>query len=174
VLRLLPEACTVTSSCHDLLFPRREDSRGNRSNKKKKKPFSVSGYVGKCEEIKEHVYDVTPGKNGFDSFAKTTREIGKHIARTVKDAGDFRTAMDPENLGFPTLAPPTDPADVNNILVMERWKMAYKAYSDSAEQRTKATSQTFAIMLGQCSPTVIDRLKASNQWAANRSLFNQN
>jgi hypothetical protein len=145
-----------------------EDRSNERSNKtkKKKKSFTLasSGFTGKCEDIKDHIYDVTPGKSGFDAFAKTTREIGEYIARTVKDAGEFRTAMDPENLGFSPLVPPADPTDVGNLLLLKRWELAFKTYHDALERRNKATSQAFAIVLGQCSPTVIDRIKASNQW----------
>jgi hypothetical protein len=149
--------------------PSGEDDWGSRTYRKKKKKLLVpvtSGYVGKCKDIKAHVYDVTPGKSGFDAFAKTTREIGEYIAQTVKDAGEFWPAMDPENLGFTALVLPPDPDDLTNVLMMECWKMAFKHYSNTTKQHTKATSQAFAIVLGQCSPTVIDRLRASNQWAA--------
>jgi hypothetical protein len=59
-----------------------EGDRGSRNYRKKKKSLVpvTSGYVGKCEDLKGHVYDVTPGKSGFDAFAKTTREIGEYIA----------------------------------------------------------------------------------------------
>jgi hypothetical protein len=74
----------------------RDDERGTsgtkKKNKKNKKPSSSSdssGFVGKCSDIKDHVFDVSPGKNGFDIFAITTREIGEYIARTVKDGGEF-------------------------------------------------------------------------------------
>jgi hypothetical protein len=138
--------------------PTADGDRGSINYRKKKKSLApvTSGYVGKCEDLKGHVYDVTPGKSGFDAFAKTTHEIGEYIARTVKDAGEFRSAMDPENLGFATLAIPPDPDDLTNVLMMERWKMVYKHYSNAAKRRTKATSQAFAIVLGQCSPTMID------------------
>jgi hypothetical protein len=48
----------------------------------------VSAYEGKCEGKKQHVYDVVPGKNGFDVFAKTTTEIG-FIAQTVLNGGEL-------------------------------------------------------------------------------------
>jgi hypothetical protein len=120
-----------------------EDERGNQwKKKKKKKQFTdgQSGYAGKSDDLKTFVYDVSPGKSGFDSFAKTTREIGEYIARTVKDAGEFRTAMDPENLGFAPLIPPADlaNADATNLMAVERWKLNYKTYHDAQERRSKA------------------------------------
>ena len=135
----------------------RDKDRGTKKKKKKKAFFTVSSsFVGKCEDIKEHVYDVTPGKSGFNVFAKTTRKVGKYIARTIKDGSDFCTAMDPEDLGFAILAPPADPIDENNTMQVKRWEIAYKTHNDATDCRAKATGQAFAIVLRQCSPTVID------------------
>jgi hypothetical protein len=119
------------------------DEDGKR--KKKKKQFGnghiVSSYVGKCEEIKNSVYDVTPGSSGFDSFARTTRDITLHIASTLKLAGEFCTMMDPESLGFPVLVAPADP-DINNFMEIKRWEVAFNIYnkpsrssSDSARRQ---------------------------------------
>jgi hypothetical protein len=117
-----------------------EEARGNQSRKKKKKHFgssdTQSGYTGKCDELKAYVYDVSPGKSGFETFAKTTIEIGQYIARTIKEAGEFRTAMDPDNLGFATLTAPADPIDPTNVMQMERWKVEYKEYKNALDLST--------------------------------------
>ena len=147
------------------------DEDGKKKKKKKKKHGAghiTSSFIGKCDEIKQHVYDVSPG-NGFDTFAKTTREIGEHIARTVKNAGEFRTAMDPEKFGFAKLVVPADPIDPTNVMEVKKWEVSFKKYNDAVEQRAKATSQAFAIILGQCSPTVVDRLKANDMWTSVRT-----
>jgi hypothetical protein len=60
----------------------------------------ISTYKGKCKELMGHVYDVVPGKNGFNTFAKTTTEIGQYIAHTVPSASEFALVMRPDNLGF--------------------------------------------------------------------------
>jgi hypothetical protein len=117
--------------------------------------------LGKCEEIKAHVFDVTPGKNGFDVFAKTTREIGEYMARNVKDGGEFCVALDPENLGFSIIAPPPDPCNVLNHMEIKRWEMAFRTFTDTTERSTKAMGQGFAIILGQCSTTIVDRIKSN-------------
>jgi hypothetical protein len=61
------------------------EGAGRQKLRKKKKYHapSVSVYEGKCEDIKQHLYDVVLGKNRFDIFAKTTTKIGKYIAHTV-------------------------------------------------------------------------------------------
>jgi hypothetical protein len=55
-----------------------DDKNCNKKNRDKYRGKSVaflsSVFVGKCEAIKTHVFDVTPGKNRFDVSPKTTRE----------------------------------------------------------------------------------------------------
>ena len=100
----------------------RDDERhvGNKKKSKNRNKASqslVSAFIGKCEDIKEHVYDAIPGRNGFDVFVKTTREIGEYIAPSIKDGGESRVALDPEDLGFTTLTAPIDPP--NNVTAMD-------------------------------------------------------
>jgi hypothetical protein len=82
----------------------------------------------KCEMIKEHVYDVVPGKNVFDVFAKATMEIRAYIASNVFTGGEFRLVMRPDNLGFPAVNPPADPINPTDVMQMKRWEAASKKY----------------------------------------------
>jgi hypothetical protein len=136
----------------------------SRRKLRKKKRFNlpaVSAYEGKCEEIKHHVYDVVPGKNGFDIFAKTTTEIGEYIARTVPNAGEFTLVMRPDELGFPVIPVPPLPTVRNDLIELEVWRMANKRYNDLLEKQEENKWRAYAIVWGQCSPTVQDRVKAS-------------
>jgi hypothetical protein len=150
---------------------------GNTGSKKKKhikkKKFAqrAGTFEGRCEAIKHHVYDVTPGKNGFDVFSKTTTEIGQYIALTVANAGEFTLVMRPDNLGFPTIMAPAAPADRNDLVEVELWREANKRYNKAVEQREENQKRAYAIVWGQCSPTVQDRVKASaNYMAINTNL----
>jgi hypothetical protein len=80
----------------------------------------VTAYKGKCNKLKGHVYDVVPGKNGFDTFTKTTTEIGQYIACTVLNAGEFALIMRPDNLGFLTIPEPAVPQDQNDLIELEK------------------------------------------------------
>jgi hypothetical protein len=134
--------------------------------KKKKQNYAVgSSYIGKCDEIKEHVYNVGPTKS-LDLFAKTTREIGEYLACTIKNSAEFCTAFDPEDLGFDTIVQPPKPEDINNPVLVKRWEFAYKTYHDQVERRRTASSQAFAVVLGQCSPAVVDQVRAHEDWEA--------
>jgi hypothetical protein len=67
-------------------------------------------------QLKGHVYDAIPGKNGFDNFAKTTTEIGEYIARTVLNVGEFGLVMHPDNLSFPVIPGQPLPVDQNDLI----------------------------------------------------------
>jgi hypothetical protein len=53
---------------------------------------------------------------------------------------------------------PPEPEDINNPLMVKRWEFAYKTYYDQVQRRAVASGQAFAVVLGQCSPAVIDRV----------------
>jgi hypothetical protein len=49
---------------------------------------------------------------------------------------------------------------MNNLVLMERWQYDYKLYKDKVEKWGIATGMAYAIVLGQCSPALINRLEA--------------
>ena len=98
-------------------------------------------------------------------FVKTTREIAEHVSSKLKDASEFRNAMDPDNLVFDGLTPPVL-GDAPTLTDIEIWKIDYKSYSEAVKRRELLVGQVFAIVLGQCSPTVVDRLKSNGTWDA--------
>jgi hypothetical protein len=120
------------------------DNHGDRRRKqhKKKKNFAqrASTFEGKCEAIKQHVYDVTPGRIGFDVFAKTTTKIGQYIASNVVNAGEFTLVMRPDNLGFPTIVPLATPHNRNDFVAVELWKEANKQYNKLVQQQSYGVS----------------------------------
>jgi hypothetical protein len=130
-----------------------ESDRTHRKKKKKHLYLVGSSYVGKCKEIKEHIYNVGPTKS-LNLFA-TTQEIGEYLARTIKNGAEFRNAFDPEDLGFDTIVQPPEPQDINNPVLVKQWEYAYKTYYDQVERCRTASGQAFAVVLGQCSPLSI-------------------
>jgi hypothetical protein len=124
--------------------------------KKKFHVLSVSTYEGKCEEIKHHAYNIVPGKNEFDVFAKTTTTIGEYIVWTVPNTGEFMLIMRPEKSGFPVIPVPPLPAVRNDLIKLEVWHIANKQYN-----RPKNKWSAYTIVWGQCSPTVQYHMKAS-------------
>jgi hypothetical protein len=121
--------------------------------KEEEKTFHSNSYrlKGKCEELKAHVYNVIPGKNGLDFFAKTTTEIGQYIACTVLNGGEFALIVHPDNLSFPVMPAPPLPADQNDVIEVKIWKAANKQHNDLMEKRDENQRQVYAMAWGQCS-----------------------
>ena len=161
---MIPTTVTSGLTLPSETSDRQSGGRGKNKKNRKQSSGTSPSYMGKCSDIKEHVYDVNAGKSGFDVFVRTTREIAEYVSSNLKDASEFRTAMDPDTLAFIPLRAPEDLAADATLMGIEKWKIAYKDFSDATKRRELLLGQVFAIVIGQCSPTVVDRLKASDSW----------
>ena len=126
---------------------------------------SCSSYEGKQAKINDHIYDVGGIRGGNDLFDKTTREIVDFVSRSIKGGGEFQTAMDPDILGFQPLIDPPFPDDDADELELERWKLQIHQIDERQAVQDEVTRQVFAIVKGQFSPTVVDRIEASHDWS---------
>jgi hypothetical protein len=118
-----------------------------------------SKFEGKCPELKKSVYDVVTGK---DTFVQTTREIAKYVGREFDDAGEFRMGM--VEMALRPLEEPAPPADPNQVVEFELWKMARRTYEKQAEARHRNSSRVYALILGQCSQALRNRMEANEEW----------
>ena len=75
-------------------------------------------------------------------------------------------AMDLDDLGFQLLIDLPFPDDNADELKLERWKLQIRCIDMRQAIRDEVTRQVFAIVKGQCSPTVVDRIEASHDWSA--------
>ena len=129
----------------------RHNSKRNKKNGPSVTPTST--FTGKCEDIKEYVYDSVPGKNGFDVFVKTTREISEYIARTVKDAGEFRVALDPEVLAFTPLTEPTlADGDNNNTMLVKNGRLSTGSFLTLLSAATRPSAKPLQLCWANVHP----------------------
>jgi hypothetical protein len=104
-------------------------SRGSqRRRNKNRRANREQKFEGKCANLKNSVYDVVTGK---DTFAKTTREIAEYVGREFDDAGEFRTGM--VEMQLRPLDEPVPPANPNQMVEFELWKMARRTYEKQLE-----------------------------------------
>jgi hypothetical protein len=116
-------------------------------------------FEGKCSEIKNSVYDMLSGK---DTFAKTTREIAEYVSREFDDAGEFRTGM--VEMRLPLLTEPPPPAD-DTPINFELWKMmAQRTFEKQTEARRRNSTRVYALVIGQCSQALRNRMEANERW----------
>ena len=128
-------------------------------------------FQGNCDALKEHVFDSSSStRSGAELFTKTTRAIAEYVAAEFKDAGEFRLAL--PDLAFTPLVEPiegTSGVDANGNRIPTRrdekiWDIEYAQYVKDKHNREKNMSKVFALILGQCGPSVRDRLEADRSW----------
>ncbi|KAG7353502.1 hypothetical protein IV203_002857 [Nitzschia inconspicua] len=139
-------------------FSSRRNNNGNGITNGSTNPVT---FQGNCKDLAGHLY-ILDGEE--DLFIKTTRAIGEYIAARFKDAGEFRLAMDPENLGFEELEEPKDPDDSAYGVVLKCWEIALKSYQDAKQTRISNQKKAFSLILGQCSQAVRSRLRSCKSW----------
>ena len=138
---------------------RRRPPRGPRSQRPGK-----GGFQGRVSELKGFVYDVLPYKNG-KVFTRVTKEIAEYAAREYTGAGEFRQAM--QDLQFqPLRRPEWSPINANapTLPETEDFKLRYKEYCDKATKREENMKKVFALVLGQCTQAMVDRLESMSEF----------
>ena len=135
---------------------RRKDKRSNPSKRSSK-------FKGKCEDIKECIYEIS--SSGSDSFTKTNREVAECVGRAITGAGELRAAMIDLRMGDELEpVPPDDPNAPDFAIRVETWREDRKAWARRTENRLKVKQQIFPIVLGQCDPAVRSRIEAAADW----------
>ena len=143
------------------------NSRRRRHKKKNEDAIRSSGFTGSTDSIKDHVYDVGPKSK--DQFSTTTKEIAGFIARTVTHGGEFLNALDPDVLGFTPIDEPLAPTGEATQIQFQIWQVKYKRFEQMEANRKEASANAFAIIIGQCADTVMDRLEAQPTFTSLKS-----
>ena len=136
------------------------NQRSNNRSRRNNTSSTQTRFEGSCEDLKGSVYDVTTGK---DTFLKTTRKIAEYVGREYTDAGEYRLAM--INLNLPALVEPQLPTDVTNVMAVELWKLARRAYDKKVDARDRNEQRIYSLTLGQCSQALRNRMEAHREWA---------
>jgi hypothetical protein len=128
-------------------------------------------FEGKTPGLKGYTYDIQQqgsGSNNADDFVRTTQEISEWIARNYVDGGaDVSNAINPTKLEFDPFPPPiADPATTATAVEMIIWELELKQRRHEEVRRKQLSNVAYAIVLGQCSQAVRDRIEASHQWTA--------
>ena len=73
-------------------------------------------------------------------------------------------AMNLNDLGSEDIEEPDDPKDGATVIQMEKQKTKYKNWDYLTSKRTEATKAAYAIIIGQCSDSVKDKMKTYQTW----------
>ena len=99
--------------------------------------------------------------SGKDTFAKTTREIAEYVGHEFDDTGKFRTGM--VEMRLTPLTEPMAPTAGDQV-AFELWKMARRSYEKQTEAHCRNSYRVYALVLGQCSQALQNRMEASENW----------
>ena len=92
------------------------------------------------------------------------REIAEYVGCEFDDAGEFRTGM--VELQLSLLIKPAPPTNVDQVVKFELWKMARHTYEKQLKARCHNSARVYALVIGQCSQALRNRMEANNQWSA--------
>ena len=138
------------------------ERRRHRGPRNPRSGNQTNSFQGKEEKLKGHVFDVLPYKSG-KLFPKVPREIAEYAGRKYPTAGDFRIAMEelePVQLDKPEWTPAVPTAPM--LPEQEEYKLAMKEYYDKKIKTESTAKRIYALVIGQCSPAMKDRLEGSH------------
>ena len=159
-----PDAVQSTSASPQRMSDRRQNytqgqRRGPRRNNARPQRFQ-----GKTQDpiLRKHIFDVGTIKKSHDLFVTTAKEIGEYISREYNDAGEFRNAFIDLHYAE-VLTEPERPTATNQFTILI-WTEEMKEYRKKLRNRKKNEEKAFPLLLGQCSPTIVQRIEATQRW----------
>ena len=143
------------------------DSADTRRNRRRQSGRSHNRTVqarfkSSVEGLEDAVYDSGLPNSSQDLFTTTTERLGEYVAKTYDHAGEFRTGL--MNLAFPSLKKPPDPGKDPTFAQQQEYKSDYENWNKAKQRRSHNMQRVFALILGQCSDTIKNRIRSDQQW----------
>jgi hypothetical protein len=136
-------------------------AKGSRSRFHQKVP--AVGFEGKCDGLKGHVYDCANAAKAADMYTKTTREIAEYIGREYKYSAVLVKGI--EILAEPSIPKPDDLPDGASALDRRIWEKRVDKMIEQEERLKDTTSRAYALVWGQCSDALREKVKAHKDYA---------
>ena len=111
----------------------------------KEEPFE-----GERADLKGAVFDLTENKS---YFAETCRKISVYVGRNLKDAMDYRLAL--QGRDMPAIEAPQRPPFGAPDEDFKEYEERRKRYWDRLDKRRIRGGQVYSLLCGQCSPTLM-------------------
>lgn len=123
------------------------------------KKAPLKKFEGRCEELKEHVYDFTNPKDTANSFTTTTEEIAEYVGRNYKQGNYIKRAI--EQMTPATLAMPADLAQGASETAKEIWRQEISAYVKKKEILGTYMQNAYSLIYGQCSEGIQAKIEST-------------
>jgi len=96
-------------------------------------------------------------------FVQMTRDIAEYVARKFKDTGKFCKGM--VELYLPELDEPDKLDQTAMPINIKSWEMDLKEHRKKVEARKTNSDLVYALILGQCSQAMRNRLDMHKSWS---------
>jgi hypothetical protein len=120
-------------------------------------------FEGRCNDLKGYIYDCANTAKAADMYTKTTREIIEYIGCTFKYSSDLVKGM--ESLVEPKIEEPEELPKDATALEKQKWDKRVDKLIDQKKWLKDATSQAYAIVWGQCSDALREKVKAHKDFS---------
>mmetsp|Transcript_23769 Transcript_23769/g.34048 ORF Transcript_23769/g.34048 Transcript_23769/m.34048 type:complete len:413 (+) Transcript_23769:112-1350(+) len=122
-------------------------------------------FKGEADSLKGFYYDVSGPKMG-ETFAKVTERIGRHVVTELDVDPAYQNGL--SELSLPIITAPVKPQRLTDGSYDELDMADYKADRDEhkkdLKQRKLDEGKVFAVIIGQCTPTMKDRIHTETDW----------
>ena len=159
-----PDAVQSASSSPQRTSDRRQNYTQGQRRGPRRNNTCPQRFQGKTQDpiLRKHIFDVGTILKSQDLFGTTAKEIGEYISREYDDAGEFRNAF--IDLRYAeVLTKPERPTATDQFTILI-WTEEMKEYRKKLRNRKKNEEKAFPLLLGQCTPTIVQRIEASQRW----------
>jgi Zinc knuckle len=144
--------------------PSDDKSKANNDNKGRgfRRGSAQPKFEGKTEALKGHVY-VYGDSRQSDMYTQTTKEIAEYVGRTLSYGNDIANAI--TNLRLPTIVEPPEPVPTPPATTLSKaqdkiFEKQIVEYCKRIAQLEENVKKVFAIVWGQCSEALREKLRA--------------
>jgi hypothetical protein len=133
---------------------------GNNTNSTK----TTSDFKGHTKEMNGHVFECFQEGTKPSQFTKSLEALGEYIAKNVKNPRDMMSITD--KLKAPVVPVPASltKAETDDPLTFALWKEQITDYSKRKGVIQQNTKAVFAVIWGQCSESMKDKIKSLDEY----------
>jgi hypothetical protein len=124
-----------------------------------------SNFKGNTSDMNNHVFECCEERGDRTQFQKTVEALGEYAAKNLKFPEDLKTIFE-DTITAPTLTMPADIADTASKTEQVIWEASLKSYARRKEELQSNLTTLYALIWGQCSDAMRNKLRALDDFPA--------
>jgi hypothetical protein len=110
-----------------------------------------------------HVFECYEERGDCTQFPKTLKALNEYVAKNMKYPEDLKPIF-AETMTAPTLTEPPDITDAATKRELLIWETSLKSYSRRSEELKSNLTKLYAVIWGQCSEAMRNKLRALDEF----------